>query len=274
LWGIAQIHNQPIANNLSDVAQAVSHVRSLPQDLRRRELDQFAAATCLRASPDDEPGPPRMFWMARIVGLAIYLELRDDPGCGHRATELARQAIRDHILNFPDDPVARAAHRLECVLPPFLLRMILSSGAIDLPAIARQLADRLDDEARIRTAAEPDQILLRTVSLSCRQVFAQSDWTDEALSEAAEQLETITPKIDFKRDGAQGQAHDPYLDFYLNVDQLLLATLGLVKGDHLALLDGAVVERLGELASTAHPRIADAAAVLLRQVRESPDSPS
>jgi hypothetical protein len=56
LWGIAQIHNQPIANNLSDVARAVSHVRSLPEHLRIKELDQFVAATQLPAPPGRRTG--------------------------------------------------------------------------------------------------------------------------------------------------------------------------------------------------------------------------
>jgi hypothetical protein len=271
LWGIAQIHNQPIANNLSDVARAVSHVRSLPEHLRIKELDQFVAATQLPAPPGGEPGPPRMFWMARIVGLAIYLELRHDPGCGHHAHELATRAIRDHILNFPEDPVARAAHRLECVLPPFVLRVILASQDVDLPAIARKIADRLDDEARLRAGAEPDQILLRTVSLRCRQIFAQSEWTESALNEAAEQLETITPRIEFERDPGRGQAHDLYMDFYLSVDQLLLATLGLLTAKHLDLFDEAVLARLGELeAPITHSRIRGAARALLESVRVSP----
>ncbi len=70
LWGIAQIHNQPIANNLLDVDLAVAHVRALPPLLRTRELDQFVAATRLPVRPGGEPGPPRMFWMARIIALA------------------------------------------------------------------------------------------------------------------------------------------------------------------------------------------------------------
>jgi hypothetical protein len=275
LWGIAQIHNQPIANNLGDVARAVSHVRSLPDHLRAGELDQFVSATRLPIVPGGEPGPPRIFWMARIVGLATYLELRDDPGCANHARRLATRAIRDHILNFPEDPVARAAHRLECILPPFLLRMILASRDVDLPAIARKMADRLDDEARLRAGAEPDHILLRMVSLRCRQIFAQSEWSESALNEAADQLEMITPKIEFERSRGQGQAHDPYMDFYLSVDQLLLATFGLLTTEHLDLLDEAVLARLGELvAPTVHSRIEDAARALLERARASPTPPS
>jgi len=216
-----------------------------------------------------------MFWMARIVGLATYLELRHDPGCGRHARELATRAIRDHILNFPEDPVQRAAHRLECVLPPFLLRMILATRDVDLPAIARKMADRLDDEARLRAGAEPDRILVQMVSLSCRRIFAQAEWTESALNRAAEQLETITPEIEFERSPGHGQAHDPYMDFYLSVDQLLLATLGLLTTEHLDLLDEAVLARLGELGAPAtHSRIGSAASALLEMVRALPTPPS
>ncbi len=107
-----------------------------------------------------------MFWMLRVLALATYLRLRDDPGCGEHARELARQALRDHLLDFPDGPVGRAAHRLERVLPPFTLRMILSVEEVDLPAAAQHLQAPMDDEARLRLRLDTDALLLRTVSLA------------------------------------------------------------------------------------------------------------
>ena len=65
------------------------------------------------------------------------------------------------------------------------------------------------------------------------------------------------------------------MDFYLSVDQLVLATLGLLTAEHVDLLDEAVLARLGELgAPTAHSRIGDAARALLEVVRASPTPPS
>ncbi len=118
----------------------------------------------------------------------------------------------------------------------------------------------MDDEARLRARIGPDLLLLRTVSLSCRQIFAQAEWSEAALNDLARQLESIVPKLEFKRDRGEGQAHDPYMDFYLSVDQLLLATLGVIGRDHVDLLNDETRQHLADLAgSDAHARIRDSA---------------
>lgn len=242
VFGIAHMHNQPVSDNLRDADRAAEYVRSLPESLRSRELDLFveAARPTIDAETGDrlsEPGAPRMFWFLRVLALATYVRLRSTPGVADHAEQLARVAIRDHLLNFPDDPVARAAHRLERILPPFTLRMALSLDTVDLPAAAHRAIAPMDDERRLRAGVDGDELLLRTVVMSARQVFATLDWDERTLSEAAEPLERLVPKIRYRTDSAMGQAHDPFMEFYLTVDPLLLGTLLVLGAEHADLLD-------------------------------------
>lgn len=242
IWGIAQRHNQPVPDALGDIPLAADYVRSLAEPLRSRELDKFVDAARPRwdlgtGKELPEPGPARMFWMLRVIALGTYLALVDEPGCGEHAAELARAALRDHLLDFPDDALARAAHRLERVLPPFVLRVALATEDLDLPKVASQIAEPLSDEARLRRRPDSDAMLLQLVSITCRSTFAQIPWTVDALSEAANQLELVTPRIRYRTGGARGQAGDPYMERYLSTDMLVAATLEVLGPGRLEMLD-------------------------------------
>jgi Type I restriction enzyme R protein N terminus (HSDR_N) len=267
VWGLAQHHNQPISESLGDVRLAADYVRSLPELLRGRELDNFVEATRRRVTSTGqqlaEPGPPRMFWMLRIIALGTYLELLDDPGCGEQARELARQAIRNHILNFPNNDVARAAHRLERILPPFLLRRALATEDIDLSSAARAVTSLLGDEARLRRRPDADRMLLQLVSLQSRMVFAQINWTTENLNETAAGLERVVPTIAYRTDRGQGQAHDPFMTFYLEVDQLMLATLDVIGPGRTEVLDPEMLVWIRDAAEHDDPSISRWAARVL-----------
>lgn len=253
VFGIAGLHNQPVPDNLKDAERAAQYVESLPVDLRERELDGFVeAATPNHGSAEadlEDPPAPRMFWMLRIIALATHLRLRKTAGCGPRSEEVARAAIRDHLLKFPDDPIARAAHRLERVLPPFALRMTLSLDEIDIPANASSMMQPFGDEKRLRAGIDGDALLIRTVSIACRRAFAGLDWTEAELNQAAEALERLVPKIGYRTDSARGQAGDPFMQFYLDVDHLVMSTLLLLGREHADLLDEesrAVVEDIAQ----------------------------
>ena len=260
IWGLAQHHNQPIPDSLGDVKLAAEYVRSLPAQLRGRELENFVDATKPRFDTKTrkelpEPGPPRMFWMLRIIALGTYLELLDDPGCGNQARALASQAVRDHLFNFPDDELARAAHRLEQILPPFLLRTALATDEIDLPAAVGAIADLLSDEAKLRQRPDADRMVLQIVSLQARMVFAQIDWTVETLTSAARELEAVLPTITYRTDRGQGQAHDPFMQFYLETDQLILGTLDVVGPGRSHVLDAEMLAWVRSVADQGAPPI-------------------
>jgi hypothetical protein len=70
---------------------------------------------------------------------------RDADGCAS-FSDRARRAIRDHLLGFPDDPLNRAAHRLERVLPTYLVRLVLADERINLRRLARDLQAHWSDD--------------------------------------------------------------------------------------------------------------------------------
>ena len=105
------------------------------------------------------------------------------------------------------------------------------------------------DEKRLRAGVDGDTLLLRTVSIGSRRAFAALEWTETELNQAAEALERIVPKIRYRTDSARGQAEDPFMQSYLDVDQLLFGTLLLLGPEHSELLDDparAVVEQIAQ----------------------------
>jgi hypothetical protein len=115
LFAIGVFVNQPFALSLQWADKAVARVKSLPVEQRADELERMLDAASYTGAPDGSR-QPRMFWMLRCTALEVYLALRNDEGCGELARELGRAAMRNHLLNFPEDPVARAAHRLGSVV--------------------------------------------------------------------------------------------------------------------------------------------------------------
>ena len=106
-----------IANSIfvpvgADIDQCVEMIRDVPAAQRTSALDELSAS--------------RMMYALRIFRLAVSLRLVDDEGCGARAREIAQQAVRDHVQNFPDSPVEAAAHRWELALIPASARMVLA----------------------------------------------------------------------------------------------------------------------------------------------------
>ena len=189
--------------------------------------------------------------MLRVTALKIYLQMRDDAACGAHAEELARAAIRDHLLDFPDDPVARAAHRLERVLPVFLLRSLLAPNAPDLPRFARELQSTWSDETRLRVGMSADLVLTDMVTQTTRRIWDSLDWQPPVLEAAAEALEGAIPKLEFAEGGARGPAGDLYLEHFLKVDYLVMTTLSLIESeDAVELVDASAHPVLEQLAAT------------------------
>jgi hypothetical protein len=240
--------NQPLARNLQLARAGVTHVSSLPEERRPAELKRLVAAAENRSASGTRQA--RMFWMLRIGALFIYLHLRDDPGCGEQATELAREAVRDHILNFPDAPLARAAHRLERVLPTFALRLALDPEHPDLHGVARAIQAHWSDETRLRANLDADALLIDFVERATRRLWNSLPWTEEALNQVAGELEARLGELNFRTDGASGPAGDPFLEWHYTTDQLLMATL-YELGDLITvdLLDDQIVARLAEIAA-------------------------
>src|SRR5438477_4899547 len=87
-----------------------------------------------------------LLW-TNCVALIGTLQLRGVEGCEPRATEIARQQIRNHLLGFPDDPRFAAAWRLQRALIRATVRML---GFAPLEARVQQAKDVLPIQAQVR----------------------------------------------------------------------------------------------------------------------------
>jgi hypothetical protein len=181
IFAIAQAVNQPFALNLRDAQRVADAVLALEDPASRvAEFDSFVDA-CRPGGRGE--AVPRMFWMARIIHLAAALRLVGHPGVGEHALASADKAIRDHLDDFPEDPVARGAHRLELALAPSIVRLLLSSGPVSYPAEARRLRDLVDPERRLRDRMEAPDLFVRHATVACRRVWAGIEpWESETLS--------------------------------------------------------------------------------------------
>jgi hypothetical protein len=249
LFAVGVFANQPFALNLESARFGVEYIRSLEPAKRGSELARLADAAVHRGGPNGSEHP-RMFWMLRITALQIYLSLLEDDGCGPRALELAKQAIRDHLLNFPDDLIARAAHRLERSLPAFVLRSLLTPEGLDLATIAHDVQQNWGDEARLRARLNEDRLLIDLTTQMSLAAWNSIRWEEKSLDSAAQILEALIPTLDYRQDGPRGPAGDPFLESVLRIDDLVSITLQKVaECFRPALLDDeivAAVERMAE----------------------------
>lgn len=236
---------------------------AIPPDGRMAEMRRLRDAAVSRRGPDGSRCP-RMMWNLRLLELFVALSIRHEAGC-ETLTELARQGVRDHVLNFPADDLGRAAHRLERVLPVFVARSIVANNDVDLPRVARETQAHWSDEMRLRIRMSPDRLFVRMVTDLVQRFWSQVPWTTDTLDETAAAMEAALPMMaaapEVDGDGAGG-----YFDAEYKRDWLQVATLyetgALITSD---LLDDEIAAALEDLAANDpdRPRVAEPAARLV-----------
>jgi hypothetical protein len=123
---VAQHHNSAWADSqisTLDLAKAV-----LAQDERQRPTELMQVKPAIEAvfkhqCPDGAP-LYRPLWWLHIVILVGCVALRGKSGCEPYAEDMARQAIRDALLGFPEDDVAAASWQLQRVFIPVTARVL------------------------------------------------------------------------------------------------------------------------------------------------------
>ena len=256
--------NQPFGASRKLYGEAVDHLRRTAAEDRVTEFDRLrqaaSYATGARSARD-----PRMFWSLRNVELFVALSVRNEAGCEPFGA-FARQAIRDYILNFPDDDLGRAAHRLERVLPAFTARWFRSTAPIDLTGLARDIQAHWSDETRLRARVDADRLFVEVIRRQIAAVWTAVPWEPAAINSLADTLERALSAMTPPDDGTVGLASDRDFVWQMQEDMLVMATLyetsALIEPE---LLDDEVVEVLRRLAA-AHPdrqRVAGPAARLV-----------
>lgn len=190
-----------------------------------------------------KPPTLRQFTNLRLLRLFIALTCLNEEGCEFLKPE-AEHGVRDHILDFPDDELERAAHRLERVLPVFYGRMFRRSNQPDLDGVARQIQEHWSDEMKMRAGLNGDRLYTDAVMHATREAWTSIKWEASILDRVAEQLESSLDRIEVAETSFRGPAGDPYFEWQFERDQLQMATLyelgGHIKSEQLG--DDVLVE--------------------------------
>lgn len=276
LFAVGVWANQPFGTSRKLYGEAVEHLRRTAAEGRVAEFGRLRQSASY-ATGVPRARDPRMFWSLRNVELFVALSMCNEPGCEPFGA-FARHAIRDYILNFPDDDVGRAAHRLERVLPAFTARWFRSTAPIDLTGLARDIQTHWSDETRLRARVDADRLFVEVIRRQIAEVWTAVPWEPAAIDGLAETLEHALPTMTPPDDGTVGLATDRDFVWQMQEDMLVMATLyetgALIEPE---LLDEEVVVELRRLAG-AHPdrqRVADPAARLVaryEQLHESRES--
>jgi hypothetical protein len=153
--------------------------------------------------------------------------------------------VRNHLLNFPDDPLARAAHRLERVLPVFAGRVILAEGRPDLDGIARDMQGHWSDELKARARIDGDRLYIEMVLHMTDSIWRSIPWTASVLNDACEQFEQSLDLFEVNQSRVTGLVGDPHFEWHYNRDMLMMGTLyelgSMIPADH---LDDEIIGRL------------------------------
>lgn len=230
-WGVAQHHNSAWANSRAstmDLAKAVmaQEERQRPTQMLqvKRAIEAVFKGRCPEGAVLYRP-----LWWLHVIILASSLELRGKPGCEPYANEMARQAIRDTLLCFPDDEVAAASWRLQRVLIPLATRVVSAGPLEDL---SEQAKSRMSAEEQIRWRIDPSWFLMHGVTMSVTSKLAEIDpWSVDQLERETAGAREAFAKLPPPQGEWVGPIGDPWLGTWKDVDHLQMCALD-VLGAH------------------------------------------
>ncbi|MHB8491400.1 MAG: hypothetical protein ACYDA6_04185 [Solirubrobacteraceae bacterium] len=221
VWGVAQANNTPWIGTVSEWSDFANAVLYQAEEQRPTQiLSAWRAVEAVYKDKVPEGAPwQRALWWLHIVVLGGCLKLRGQPGCEPYATDMARQEIRNVLLEFPDDDVERAFWRWQHVIIPLSVRI---SAFFPLEELSEQARARLSSEDRIRYRMDPTWFFMHLVRAGLiKQIGEIEPWTAERLDELTAEAEkspvlTLTPSTEWV-----GPLGDPWLETWGKMSPLL-----------------------------------------------------
>ena|GEM_PF-4587789 len=230
-WGVAQHHNSAWAGSKGstlDLSRAVLKQEERQRPTQMLQVRRAIEAVFKRRCPDGAPLYRPLWWMNVII-LAGCLDLRGKPGCEPYATDMARQAVRDTILGFPDDKTAAASWRFQRVFIPLSARLIAQAPLEDLSAQAKA---RLSAEDQIRWRIDPSWFLIHGVTTTTIRKLAEIDpWDEEKLEEETAAARDALKRLPKPQGEWVGPIGDPWLQSWEYMDQLQMCALVILEVD-------------------------------------------
>jgi hypothetical protein len=269
VWSVAQQHNSPWIGRAGaggDFATAV-----LAQEERQRPTQILAVWPAVEAVyrdrvPADAPRCRPLWWLYVVV-LSGCVQLRGHPSCEPYATDAARQAVRDCLLGFPDDPISAASWRWQRALIPHVARL---AALAPLENLASESGARRTPEDRLRFPREPSWFFMHTVRSTMIHLLASMNpWSASHLDDGANEVGESLARIPIPPREWPGPSSDPWLASWQKYDPLLMCGLSVLSqqpgGDDL-LADDELLTVIRTAAISEHQVLRRAAVPLARRI--------
>ena len=229
VWGVAQHHNSPWvggARDPHDFAQAVLY-QDEPQRPTQILQTRPAIEAVYRDRCPDGAELYRPLWWLEVIVLGGSLELLGQPGCEPYATDAAKQAIRNVLLAFPDDPAAAAAWQLQRSLIPLTARIV---ALAPLDQLSQTAYGALSAADQIRYRPDPTWFFMHGVRMSMIDYLAKMDpWTVEELERQTAEVKASLARIPIPATEWIGPLGDPWLRSWERMDPLLMCGLSVLS---------------------------------------------
>ena len=256
VWGVVQDHNQPWPGRYADFRDFATAVLAQDDVQRPTQILQVTRAIEAVHRPHVPKGAPafRPLWWLSVVVLGGCIRLRGEPGCEPYATEAATQAIRDCLLEFPDDPLAAAAWRYQRTMIPLAARL---TALAPLDELSVEAMAQLSPEDRIRYRPDPSWFFAHAFrSATIRMLGSVDPWTVERLEELTAETAASLARVPVPPRDWLGPATDPWMSSWAEINPLLefgLAALAEhVGGDDLVAADSHLVAAVTAAAASEH----------------------
>jgi hypothetical protein len=169
----------------------------------------------------------RRFWWVHSVALAGSIGLRGQAGCEPLATEIAKDEIRNHLLEFSDQPALAAAWRFQRAAIPATMRIAAFAPLDDL---ARHASARQSAEDRIRRPIGAGRVMMDLAQAAVRAQMQATSWLPEELNKAADAAEEVLASIPVPASPWNGPAGDPWLQSWAECSPLVMVGLSILSG--------------------------------------------
>jgi serine/threonine protein kinase len=216
--GVLDLHDRPWIGSVADGREFAEAVLAQPVEKRAYELDR--AWKILMGRP--------MWWLHTIV-LSGCLALRGKEGCEPKASELARELARHHLLDFRDVPVSGASWRLQRALIPSVAKIV---ALAPLAQLSDAMRSGMSAAERIQTAVDQSWVFMMLVRRLVRTRLRQIDpWTAENLNAEAEQAQAMLDRLPIPPGQWPARTSDPWLQSWQDMDPLLMCGLAVLNDD-------------------------------------------